>query len=127
MTIPFIYAPAEQELHFQRCFFHVTTRYRADLIVAKGIDPKKSKGKQQCSWLVGMPRLAWAIAHVSIRHDVKVNDLRVVQLWLDPAGLNLFVIPNVYRAFKDIFIHPSGVISARKALRMYDEFMSVPF
>lgn len=127
MTIPFIYAPAKKELHFQRRYFHVTTRYRADLICAKGIDPRKSKGKQQCSWLVGMPRLAWAIAHVSIRHDIKVNDIRVIELWINPEDTSMFAIADVVRCFKGIFINPSGVISARKALTMYDEYLMLPF
>lgn len=67
--------------------YHVTTRYRADLIAAKGIDPERSKGKRKCSWYVSFPMLAWAIAHVSLRHKCPLENIIVIRCTIPLADL----------------------------------------
>lgn len=97
--------------------YHVTTRYRLDLICAKGLDPAKSRGKRQVVWLVDGSKLAWAIAHCSIRHDVKVDQLRVIRTLFMETDLKRTRRVGVWNVDHQFYINPKDTYSARSALK----------
>lgn len=97
--------------------YHVTTRYRADLIAAKGIDPARSKGKLKVSWYVAAPMLAWAIAHVALRHGTPLENIVVIPVTMPHEKLTRTRWKNVLTCDTKAFPDPRLYISARRALR----------
>lgn len=61
--------------------YHVTPTSNLESILASGVEPELSKGARKLSWWVTRERLPWALAHCSIRHDIKVADLSVVSVY----------------------------------------------
>lgn len=61
--------------------YHVTLASNLESIASTGVDPEFSQGARKLSWWVTRDKLAWAIAHCSLRHDCKVNDLVVVSIF----------------------------------------------
>ncbi len=107
--------------------FHVTTRYRLDLICAKGLDPDKSTGRRKVIWLVDGSMLAWAIAHCSTRHQVGVEQLRVIKTLFMDANLKRTRWTGVYNVDHRFYINPKDTCSARAALKQLKEYAAIPF
>lgn len=59
--------------------YHVTPGFNQAAILAVGVDPAWSRGKREVSWWVTLPRLEWALAHVSARYAVSTGALWVVE------------------------------------------------
>lgn len=59
--------------------YHVTPGFNQPSIAATGVDPARSRGARQVSWWVTLPRLEWALAHVSARYTISVGALWVVE------------------------------------------------
>lgn len=108
------------------CLYHVTTRYRLDLIVARGLDPYKSRGKKKVIWLVNSEKVAWAIAHVSIRHNVPVENIRIQAVYL--SDQDIYRAPNtgVYCLPEKIYVNPALNFSARAALKKIQNNQLLP-
>jgi hypothetical protein len=64
--------------------FHVTPIGNVNGIEVMGVDPRQSRGLAPVSWWVELPRLAWAIAHVSFKWGVQTDDL-VIYTVTSPA------------------------------------------
>jgi len=97
--------------------YHVTTRYRADLIAANGIDPSRSKGKRKVSWYVEYQMLAWAIAHVALRHGTPLNNIVVISCSPRRVYVQQTRWQHVYTCNMIHFPDPREFSSARKCLR----------
>jgi hypothetical protein len=97
--------------------YHVTTRYRADLIAARGIDPARSKGKRKVSWFVDHSKVDWTIAHVSLRHKCPVENIVVIPV---TVGVRLFKnsqFRDVYTCGEIVYTRPNWYMSARRWLK----------
>lgn len=57
--------------------FHVSPAKNHVSIAKFGVEPLYSRGKRKTSWWVDQRKLAWALAHVSIGHQLPVNELEV--------------------------------------------------
>jgi len=111
------YSPIQQHLPSQyNTLYHVTTRYRADLIAARGIDPARSKGKRQVSWYVGWQMLAWAIAHVSLRHKTPIENIVVIAVHVRIDDMKKTAWRNVLTCDQVVHPDPRNFSSARKSL-----------
>lgn len=63
--------------------FHITTRDNLKNIVRDNqIKPDLSTGKKKVVWLVDWERVPYAVFHVAQRHNVKIDDLRIVKVKL---------------------------------------------
>jgi len=99
--------------------YHVTTRYRADLIAAKGIDPERSKGARKVSWYVTWEMLPWAIAHVSLRHKTSIERIVVIGIVIRRTNVKATRWTNVYTASDTMYPDPHEYSSARACLKQY--------
>lgn len=57
--------------------FHITPKYNMTAILKEGVRPDKSRGKLPQSWFVDDEHIIWALAHVSARWSVSVDNLIV--------------------------------------------------
>lgn len=57
--------------------FHVTPLLNIDSIEALGLRPDFSEGRAHVIWLLERERLAWGLAHVSLRRHLRVQDLMI--------------------------------------------------
>jgi len=57
--------------------YHVSPIRNHTSILNTGVDPALSRSKFHASWWVTSDKLAWALAHCSVRHNVIVTDLEV--------------------------------------------------
>lgn len=93
----------------------MTTEAAAGLIVDAGlIDPAFSQGKKRCTFYVNQSMITWAIAHVAVRHSVKVCQLWVFSV---PTVLVDFMRTNrhgVYVCF--VGVKPTGLMGADRWL-----------
>jgi len=64
----------ERKLNY---LFHVTPAANYDGIHTHGVNPACSQGRLKSSWWVEENRLLWAIAHVSARHHVPVDEIDI--------------------------------------------------
>jgi hypothetical protein len=118
-----MYSPIQQHLPSQyTTLYHVTTRYRADLIAAKGIDPTRSKGKRKVSWFVGLPKLAWAIAHVSLRHKTPIENIVVIAVHVRIDDMKKTAWRDVLTCDQVVHPDPRRFTSARKCLTQIKNF-----
>lgn len=63
--------------------YHVTPTVNIDSIDAEGINPLYAKGKMSASWYVRQSEITWAICHVSLRHNIPVNEITVCATLID--------------------------------------------
>lgn len=91
--------------------YHVSPEVNTASIQKLGVDPFHSKGKKKVSWWVEWEALLWAISHVSARHQVSVDKIRVWAVseeqlgdfartaWIGVYTLDSMVLPRYgYRA-----------------------------
>lgn len=57
--------------------YHVTPTKNVLSILTRGLDPEFSRGKRKTVWVCEYPKLHWALAHVSYKHETAVSDLTV--------------------------------------------------
>jgi len=57
--------------------YHVSPIRNHTSIVKSGVDPALARSRFHASWWVTSEKLAWALAHCSVRHNVIVTDLEV--------------------------------------------------
>lgn len=107
----------QQNRYTTKILYHVTTRYRADLIAARGIDPERSKGKRKVSWYVDQAKVDWAIAHVSIRHNCPVANIVVIPVMMGIRHFNLTQFKDVYTCAEVVYTRPGWYMSARAWLK----------
>lgn len=106
----------------RKVLFHVTTTYRATLIAARGVDPEKATGRLKSSWWVSPAKLAWAIGHVSVRHDVPATRIMVVAHAFDSEHQIInWMLPGIFRCPHTVYVNPAFMFSARKALKAINE------
>jgi len=60
--------------------FHITPERNLDDYSQFCIDPSCSQGAREISWFVDQHRVEWALAHCSIRHKVKVDELAIIEV-----------------------------------------------
>jgi len=121
------YSPMPQHLPSQYTWlYHVTTRYRADLIAARGIDPARSKGKRKVSWYVGQRMLAWAIAHVSLRHKTPIENIVVIAVHVRIDDMKKTAWRNVLTCDQVVHPSPHHFVSARKTLSQLKDNLEYP-
>lgn len=63
-----------------RNLYHLTRRGEAIEIVLDGLDPTRSTGKRQVSWLCDATRLSWAVKHLSKHHGWNPSELYVLRV-----------------------------------------------
>ena len=67
--------------------WHCTPKWNLDSILVYGVDPTKALGNIQRSWFVQWHGLPYALAHISARHGVSVNQLAVIRLKIPESRL----------------------------------------
>ncbi len=58
--------------------YHITSEENVNAIMMQGVRPDLSRGKMSAAWYVNKRGIVWAIAHVSLRHDLSVANLVVM-------------------------------------------------
>jgi hypothetical protein len=83
--------------------YHVTTQenYRG-IHYDAAIRPDKAAGPSKSVWLVTQGRLAWALAHVSQRHQTPVNKLIVLRVFVDRQNLIKTPLVGVWRTTEPV-------------------------
>jgi hypothetical protein len=98
-----------------RRFYHVTHAKNASSIIDNGIVADYSRGKIRCVWLVDSKRVAWAIAHVSSKHDWPIKELWVFAVHVDPRVIIKTAWRGVYKTVINVPVYEiytaSGVIN----------------
>jgi hypothetical protein len=77
--------------------YHVTPDVNEMPIMAFGIRPDLCKGKTQSSWYVSKQGIIWAIAHVSLRHNVTPHNIVVMACMLPVSALKATGIRYAWR------------------------------
>jgi hypothetical protein len=63
-----------------RMFWHVTPMRNLYSILERGVDPSYAKSNRALIWFVEWKGLLWALAHVSARYGVPVNQLVAIRI-----------------------------------------------
>jgi len=77
--------------------YHVSPSFNTALILDQGVLPERSRGKEQVFWCVDLARITWALAHVSERWKVSVNNLVVFEMVIDVSLLYRTRLAGVYK------------------------------
>ena len=95
--------------------YHVTPTRNHISIRQTGIDPLLSRSPFKASWYVTSEKLAWAMAHCSVRYNIPVSALEV---WFLPNGdldgKTRSRWPGIFYTHRTI--HPVAFLSAEEAL-----------
>jgi len=65
--------------------YHVSPSRNTPSIINEGIDPTYAQGKMKSSWYVSETKILWAIAHVSAKYNISVNDIDVFKITPVPS------------------------------------------
>lgn len=76
--------------------FHVTLAQNAESIWQGGVDPHRSTGKLLVSWWVDRDDVVWALAHVSARYGVPVDQLIVIECDIPSVLVRRWATPGLY-------------------------------
>jgi hypothetical protein len=76
--------------------YHVTTAKDVMNIWDVGVDPQYSRGKLEASWYINKHNILWAIAHVSARHQVSVDQLYVCAVLIEWKSMRRTARPGFY-------------------------------
>jgi len=105
--------------------YHVSPKSNHLAIAKTGIEAAFAKNKSHTSWFVDWSRVGWALAHVSSRHKVPVDDL---EIWIVIAEQ----VRNVKRSrlqgvfYTRCFVRTVAVISADRALNLWESAQEPP-
>jgi len=95
--------------------YHVSPVRNHTSIIKTGIEPALARTNFKASWYVTSEKLAWALAHCSVRHNLPVSELEV---WFIPQGQfkkrTNTRWPGVFTTFCNNF--PQGFLSAQEIL-----------
>lgn len=83
--------------------FHVSPEYNHNSILAAGVSPVFSQGKQSRCWYVDYSRLSWAISHISQKSGLSVAQLVVATVWADRGYFSRTRLSGVYTAKATLF------------------------
>jgi len=78
--------------------YHVSPDFNAASILAQGVLPSMSRGKEKVSWFVVRDNLTWALAHVSDRYRVPVACIAVFEIHAPVEALIRSGHSGVYKA-----------------------------
>lgn len=87
---------------------HVTPRKNFHSIMDCGLLPEFATGKRKVTWFATPETLSWALAHISARKNLTVNDLMVFHHVADMQFLTRTSWKGVY--VSSFAIRPSGVM-----------------
>lgn len=93
--------------------FHATPKYNSSSIARAGVLAACSRGRERCSWWVSRERVAWAVEHVSLRHNVCTRDIAVFSANIMSDSLVRSGKPGVFKCFT-ASVHASEIAPYRR-------------
>lgn len=87
-----------------RILFHITPTKNLQSIYENGVCPEFSTGKLDASWYVNKHGVLWAIAHVSARHNISVNEISVCAVLIEWKSMRRTARPGFYYTIKNFTI-----------------------
>jgi hypothetical protein len=68
--------------------YHITPRKNLESILAAGLVPSAAKGRRKVVWFCSPSKLAWALHHLAIHHDLELCELAVLCVELLPGEVS---------------------------------------
>lgn len=106
-----------------KTLYHVTRETVLYDISQNGIDPHKATGKMPVTWWVDIENVVWALAHVSARWGVAVDQLIVCQHTFTKEPLTKWMLRGVY--YTSAVVHTETFWGYEKFLKPEVDSMSL--